>query len=57
MDFRQQERFEGDARLDSVLLGIGAGEFALRKRAKKQGVGRRHVKEQVWLKASRNWKT
>jgi hypothetical protein len=27
------------------------------KAREKQGVGRRHVKEQVWLKASKNWKT
>jgi len=60
MDFRQQERFQGDNRLESVRggdLGSGPGKFALRKRAKKQGVGRRHVKEQAWLKASKNWKT
>jgi hypothetical protein len=59
MDFRQQERFQGENRLESVRggdLGLGAGSSPPKTR-EKQGVGRRHVKEQAWLKASRNWKT
>jgi hypothetical protein len=58
MDFGQQECFAGDVRSDwfrSGPFGIGAGEFALRKRAKNKAL-ERQVKEQAWPRASRNWK-